>query len=93
MIKIVNQRKIMDLIITIIMGAIAGWIASIIMKTNAEQGFILDVIVGIVGSMLGSWVFGLLGISIAAGWVGSLITAIIGACILLLILKLIMGRR
>lgn len=43
----------MDLIISILLGAFAGWIASIIMKTDSQQGFFIDIIVGMIGASLG----------------------------------------
>ncbi len=82
----------MEWIITILVGALIGWLASIIMKTNAQQGAIANILVGIVGSLLGRWIFGdLLGIGAAAS-AGSfnflgLIFGIIGAIILIAILK------
>lgn len=81
----------MDLIITILLGALAGWIASMIMKTDSQQGFLLDIVVGIIGASLGKWLFGILGFSLGMGLIGSLITAIIGACVLLFVVKLIMS--
>ena len=82
----------MSWIILIIVGAIIGWLASLIMKTDAEQGLLWNVIIGIVGSLLGKWIFAdLLGIGSAAA-AGSLTLAgvlwgIAGAVILILILK------
>ncbi|GIK33674.1 MAG: hypothetical protein AMXMBFR45_24260 [Gammaproteobacteria bacterium] len=78
----------MSWIITIIVGGIIGWLASIIMKTNAQMGLIGNVLVGIVGSSLGFWVAGLLGLSASspvAGW----IVAVIGAVLLIFLLKAI----
>jgi uncharacterized membrane protein YeaQ/YmgE (transglycosylase-associated protein family) len=75
----------MDLIITLIVGGIIGWLASIIMKTNAQMGLLANVIVGIVGSLLGYWLAGILGIA-AAGplrW----IIGVLGAAALIGILK------
>jgi uncharacterized membrane protein YeaQ/YmgE (transglycosylase-associated protein family) len=57
----------MNWIITLVIGGVIGWLASIIMKTNAQMGIIANVLVGIVGSMLGYWVAGLLGIGVC--WV------------------------
>ena len=45
----------MNFVIWLVVGSIIGWIASMIMRTNAQQGMILNVVVGIVGSMLGGW--------------------------------------
>jgi uncharacterized membrane protein YeaQ/YmgE (transglycosylase-associated protein family) len=75
----------MDLIITLIVGGIIGWLASIIMKTNAQMGLLANVIIGIVGSLLGYWLAGVLGIA-AAGPVRWVI-GILGAAALIGILK------
>ncbi|MFT3763853.1 MAG: GlsB/YeaQ/YmgE family stress response membrane protein [Pseudoxanthomonas sp.] len=77
----------MNFIIQLIVGGIAGWLASIIMKRDAQQGIILNVIVGIIGGLLGGWLLPLVGLSFS-GWVGYLITALIGAVVLLLIVNL-----
>ena len=75
----------MDLIITLIVGGIIGWLASIIMKTNAQMGLLANIIVGIVGSLLGYWLAGVLGIATAGvlRWV----MGVIGAVVLIGILK------
>lgn len=76
----------MSLIITLIVGGLVGWLASIIMKTNAQMGLIANVLVGVVGSMLGYWLAGLLGIAPAGGILRFLI-AIGGAVLLIFILR------
>lgn len=76
----------MNLIVTIIIGGIVGWLASIIMKTNAQMGMIANVLVGVVGSLLGYWVAGLLGMEPTGGIVRFLI-ALAGAVLLLFILQ------
>ena len=53
----------MDLIINLIVGGIIGWLASVVMKTNNQMGVIANVIVGIIGSGLGAWVFSLVGLA------------------------------
>ena len=53
----------MTWIITLIIGGIVGWLASMIMKTNAQMGLVANVAVGIVGSILGYWIAGMLGIA------------------------------
>lgn len=87
---------IVGLIVWIIVGAIAGWLASIVMKTNASQGLLTDIIVGIIGGFIGGLVLNLLGVNTAAGASGvsgfniaSILTAFIGAVILLAIVRLI----
>ena len=78
----------MGWIITIIIGGIIGWLASIVMKTNAQMGIIANVIVGIVGSLIGSWLAVRLGIAPTSALVGYLIS-IAGAAILIAILKML----
>ena len=48
----------MGLILALIIGGIIGWLASIVMRTNAQQGILLNIVVGIVGSLLGSFLLG-----------------------------------
>ncbi len=82
----------MGIIVWLVMGGLVGWIASMIMGTNARQGIILNVVVGIVGALIGGWLIGpLLGAgSINEGIsVMSFIVSLIGAIILLAILGLI----
>lgn len=78
----------MQLIISLIIGGVVGWLASMVMKTNAQMGLIANVIVGIVGSALGFWIAGMLGIAADDGIVRWLI-AIGGAVVLILILKML----
>jgi len=78
----------MGLIITLIIGGIVGWLASIIMKTSAQMGLIANVVVGIVGSMLGFWVAGELGIAPAGGLM-QFVISIAGAVLLIFILRLL----
>jgi uncharacterized membrane protein YeaQ/YmgE (transglycosylase-associated protein family) len=79
----------MEFIIWIIVGALAGWIASIIMGTNRQQGLLMDIVVGIIGSFLGGFIFNALGLNAGGGFLGSLIVAIIGAVLLLFIVKIV----
>jgi uncharacterized membrane protein YeaQ/YmgE (transglycosylase-associated protein family) len=75
----------MGWIISLIIGGIVGWLASIIMKTNAQMGLIANVLVGVVGAALGFWIAGLLGI-VATGGVVRFLVALAGAVILIFIL-------
>lgn len=80
-------------IIWLILGAVAGWLGSMIWK-GSGLGLIGNIIVGILGGMLGGWLFGSqLGWNFGGGMIGSIITAALGAFILLAILNLIMGRK
>ena len=73
----------------IIVGALAGWIASMIMKTDASMGALANIVVGIIGALIGGWVVGLFGINVMDGAIRieSILTAILGAVILLAIVK------
>ena len=78
----------MGFLIYIIFGGIVGWIASIIMKTDDQQGILLNIVVGIVGSMLGSWLVGFFGYGGVNGFnVQSFVVALIGAVVLIAIVK------
>ena len=76
----------MNWIVTIIVGGIIGWLASMIMKTNAQMGIIANVVVGIVGSSLGFWMAGLVGLA-AYGAIAQWGVAVVGAAVLIFILK------
>jgi uncharacterized membrane protein YeaQ/YmgE (transglycosylase-associated protein family) len=79
------------LIILLIVGAVAGWLAGVIMK-GFGFGLIGNIIVGIVGAAIASWLFPRLGISLGGGIVGAIIAATIGAIILLFIIGLVRRR-
>lgn len=81
----------MDIIAWIVFGALAGWIASIIMRTNDEQGAVGNIIVGIVGAIIGGFIMRTFGAEVTGFNVGSLIVAIAGAMLLLFIMR-IFGR-
>lgn len=86
----------MNIIIWLIVGGIVGWLASIIMRRDAQQGIILNVVVGIVGAFIGGWLIGpFLGApGINAGFsVMSFIVSLIGAIILLAIVNLFTRGR
>jgi uncharacterized membrane protein YeaQ/YmgE (transglycosylase-associated protein family) len=76
----------MNWIVTIVIGGIVGWLGSIVMKTNAQMGLIANVIVGIIGSGLGFWLAGALGLA-ASGPIASWAVAVAGAAVLIFILK------
>ena len=75
-----------NFLITIIVGGVVGWLASIAMKTNQQMGIIANVIVGIVGSSLGFWLAGILGLA-AYGSIARWAVAVVGAAVLIYILK------
>ena len=83
----------MNFIIWLIVGGLIGWLASIAMKTNGQQGMFLNVVVGIVGAMLGGWIISPL---VGVGTINqdnfsipALLVSLVGAVILLAIVNLI----
>ncbi len=81
----------MDLVTWLVVGLVAGVLASLLV---GGVGLIGDIIVGIVGAFIGGWIFQQLGVSTPfEGLVGVIFTAFIGAVVLLVILHLVMGRR
>lgn len=85
----------MDIIIWIIVGALAGWIASMIMKTDESMGALANIIVGIIGAFLGGWLVSLFGYDVAKGQINipSILTATLGAVVLLAIIKAFRGGQ
>lgn len=86
----------MNLIIYLIVGAIVGYIASRIMHTNSQQGLILDIVVGIAGAFLaGYFISPLLGVGTINDAINlpTFLVSLLGAVILLAIVKLFTGRR
>jgi uncharacterized membrane protein YeaQ/YmgE (transglycosylase-associated protein family) len=85
-----------NLIIWLVVGGVIGWIASLIMKTDAQQGLALNVVVGIVGALIGGWLISPL---VGAGTLNQgdfslagLLVSLVGAIILLFIVNLIRRR-
>jgi uncharacterized membrane protein YeaQ/YmgE (transglycosylase-associated protein family) len=77
----------MNLVWFLIIGIVAGWLAGQLMK-GGGFGLIGDLIIGVIGAFIGGWLFGVLGIY-AGGLIGSLVTATIGAVVLLFLVRLI----
>jgi uncharacterized membrane protein YeaQ/YmgE (transglycosylase-associated protein family) len=79
----------------LVIGALAGWLASLVMRTNRRQGLLVDIVVGIIGALIGGFIFQQLGIGGITGFnVWSLFVAFTGAIILLSIVRLVTpGRR
>ncbi len=80
----------MGILAWVILGGLAGWIASMIAKTNESMGVLANVVVGIVGALIGGFLFGLFGGEGVSGFnFYSIIVAVVGALVLLWFLKLI----
>lgn len=80
----------MNILLLIILGGVAGWVASLIMKTDASQGTLTDILLGIVGAVVGGVVLNLLGLAGVTGFnIYSLLVAVLGAVILIWLSRLI----
>ncbi|MES2087551.1 MAG: GlsB/YeaQ/YmgE family stress response membrane protein [Patescibacteria group bacterium] len=78
----------MGIILWIIFGGIVGWVASLIMNTDAQQGIVLNVIVGIVGAVIGGWIMTATGGSDVSGFnLYSFLVAILGSVLLIAAVK------
>jgi uncharacterized membrane protein YeaQ/YmgE (transglycosylase-associated protein family) len=76
-----------SLIAFLLIGAVAGWLAGLLMR-GGGFGLLGNIVIGIVGAFVGGFLFGLVGLSAGGGLVGSLITAVVGAAVLLFIVGL-----
>jgi uncharacterized membrane protein YeaQ/YmgE (transglycosylase-associated protein family) len=78
----------MHILLWIILGALAGWIASLVMGTRDQQSTLIDIVVGIIGAFLGGFIFQAIGgVGVTGFNIWSLFVAIIGAIVLLAIVK------
>jgi uncharacterized membrane protein YeaQ/YmgE (transglycosylase-associated protein family) len=82
-------KKQMDILFWIVVGLIAGWLASLV-TGRGGYGIIGDIIVGLIGAVIGGFLFSLLGLG-ASGFIGSIIVAFVGAIVLILIVRAITG--
>jgi uncharacterized membrane protein YeaQ/YmgE (transglycosylase-associated protein family) len=81
---------LVNIVLWIILGAAAGWIASMIMGRDAQMGAVANIIVGIIGAMIGGFLFNLVGLTGDTGFnFWTLIVAIIGAIVLLFLVGLV----
>ena len=80
-----------SLITWLIIGAVAGWLAGVLVK-GGGFGLLADIGIGILGAFIGGWLAGVLHISIGSGWISSIVTATLGAVVLLLVLRLVRRR-
>ncbi len=79
----------MELLTWALLGLIAGWLASIVMRTNSREGFLMDIILGVVGALLGGFIMNIFGEPGVSGLnIYSIIVAIVGAIVLIWIGRL-----
>jgi uncharacterized membrane protein YeaQ/YmgE (transglycosylase-associated protein family) len=76
----------MNWIVTLVVGGVIGWLASMLMKTDKQMGIIANVIVGIIGSSIGFWLAGVLGLA-PYGVIAQWAVAVVGAVVLIYVLK------
>jgi len=76
----------MDLLVTLIIGGVIGWLASLLMGADSRMGIPANIVIGIIGSLLGFYLAGMLGVSVASG-VGRWVVSILGAALLIGIVR------
>lgn len=83
----------MSIILWVVLGLVAGWLASMIMKTNSAQGPLMDIVLGVVGAVVGGFVMNLVGMAGVTGFdLYSLAVATLGAVILIALGRMFTGR-
>ena len=82
----------MNILIWLVIGGVIGWLASLVMRTDGQQGIVLNIVVGIVGALLGGWLGRVLGLY-RQGEAAGFIMAVVGAIIILALYRLIRPSR
>ncbi len=83
----------MGILAWVLFGGIAGWIGSLIMGTDGQQGIILNIVVGVIGAVLGGYIMNFFGEGGVSGFnLYSFMVAVVGAVVLLAIVKLVRGK-
>ena len=82
----------MEIIVSLLIGAAAGWLGSVIYK-GSGLGLLGNIIVGIIGAPLGYWILGKLGVPLGGGWIGAILTGAIGAIVILFLINLIVKKK
>lgn len=82
----------MNIIVILIVGAIAGWLGSQLFK-GSSYGLIGNIVIGILGSFVGYWLLAKLGVSMGGGLLGAILTGAVGAIVILVILQVISGKK
>ncbi|MCU0348496.1 MAG: GlsB/YeaQ/YmgE family stress response membrane protein [Saprospiraceae bacterium] len=82
----------MDLLYTLIIGAASGWLAGLLFK-GGGFGLLGNIVIGVVGSFIGFWLFGKLGMSLGTGTISTILTSAAGAIVLLFVAGLFRGSK
>lgn len=80
------------ILVTLLIGAVAGWLGSTIYK-GSGLGLIGNIVAGIVGSFVGSWLLGKLGVTLGGGLLGSILTGALGAIVILFLINLFFKKK
>jgi uncharacterized membrane protein YeaQ/YmgE (transglycosylase-associated protein family) len=88
-----EERTMINLIFWLVAGAAIGWVASMVMRTNAQQGTILNIVVGVIGALIGGFLFGASTINQNVFNVNALLVSLVGAVVLLAIVNLAQRGR
>ena len=83
------ENQAIGWIAAIIVGGVAGWLAEQFMKS--QMGLVMNIILGIMGAAVASWLLSLIGLSTGGGWIGYLIAGFIGACVLIFAARAVRG--
>jgi uncharacterized membrane protein YeaQ/YmgE (transglycosylase-associated protein family) len=78
-------------IAALFIGAVAGWLAEKV--TGSNMGLITNIILGVIGAGIASWLFSLLGVRLQAGWLGYLVSGFVGACLLIVATRMLYPER
>jgi uncharacterized membrane protein YeaQ/YmgE (transglycosylase-associated protein family) len=85
---VIHESLVLSFIIWIVVGAFIGWLAGLLIQ-GGGFGFIVDALIGILGSILGGWLFPHFGISLGGGLVGSILASVVGAVIVAVAVRLL----
>jgi uncharacterized membrane protein YeaQ/YmgE (transglycosylase-associated protein family) len=86
--SLMERKKMENLLIVLIIGAIAGWLAGILVR-GYGFGLLGNIVVGILGAVVGSWLLGALGLFVGGGIIGAILGATLGAVVLLFLLRFV----
>ena len=81
----------MEILVILLIGGLAGWLGSTIYQ-GSGLGLLGNIVVGIIGSFVGYWLLGKLGVHLGTGWVGAILTGAIGAIVILILINLVVRR-
>lgn len=82
----------MNILVTLLVGALAGWLGSLIIR-GSGFGLIGNIVIGILGSFVGTWVLGKLNYGFGGGFWGSVLTGAVGAIVILVVVRIIFPPR